>query len=144
MVAVEVRDLVGFAVLFHVTCTSLQRTLARELGIRLEQRSSELEDLNRQLDVERYGRQRAQSLLRDLLNDFIVCCLQMSYVSQDSELKLAFEDLMKKSELLTTEFREDFRAAVEVISDDHSNDDFLRNGSVDVNQDGVDGTLIIN
>jgi hypothetical protein len=120
----------------HERVVAVERTLSRELGLRLEQRNSELESLRRQLDLERYGRQRSQSLLRDILNDFIACCLQTQPVSQNSELRLAFEDLVRKSDLLTAEFREDFRAATEVVCD-HSNDDFLRS-EIDMNEANAD------
>lgn len=117
----------------------VQKTLVRELGTQLRTRDGQLEETQRQLDLERWGRHRDRVLLKELLNDLVLCCVQMPYVAKDTELKAAFEDLIRKSEPLTTEFRENISAAAEVALDDNSRDSFLRERSPAASQNILDG-----
>ncbi|XP_062500124.1 protein Daple-like [Corticium candelabrum] len=104
----------------------IEKTMVRELGIRLEEKENEVQRLERQLDLEHYGRRKISNILNDLLNSFVLCCLEMPDVAMETELKAAFEDMMRKAEQLAVDIRDDIAATVAVALDDGSGNDFLR------------------
>ena len=77
------------------------------------------------LDLEQFGRRRAQAQINSILNDFVLCCLQIPEVAHDINVKQAFDELLLKSETLC-EFDVDIAAAVHLALEDSSRTDFLR------------------
>jgi hypothetical protein len=104
---------------------SIERTLSQELGIQLEQRSREVDILQERLDLERFGRRRTQAQINTLLNDFVVCCLQLSEVASSLNAKKAFDELLSKSQNLC-EFGVEITTAVQLALEDCRKTDFLR------------------
>ena len=113
--------------------------MVRELGIRLEEKENEVQRLERQLDLEHYGRRKISNILNDLLNSFVLCCLEMPDVAMETELKAAFEDMMRKAEQLAVDIRDDIAATVAVALDDGSGNDFLREKLKDFRINDLDG-----
>ena len=93
--------------------------------MQLEQRSREVDMLQERLDLEQFGRRRAQAQINSLLNDFVLRCSQISEITNDINVKQAFDELLSKSETLC-EFGVELTAAVQVASEDSSRIDFLR------------------
>jgi hypothetical protein len=107
---------------------SIQRTLARELGMQLDQRSREIEVLQERLDFEQYGRRREIAQMNAFLNDFVLSCLQIPEIAKDTKAKQAFDQLLSKSETLS-EFGVELAVAVQLTSENSSRIDFLRSTS---------------
>ena len=93
--------------------------------MQLEKRSREVDMLQERLDLEQFGRRRAQAHINSLLNDFVLSCLQIPQIVNDISIKEVFEELLSKSETLC-EFGVELTAAVQVASEDSSRIDFLR------------------
>ena len=93
--------------------------------MQLEQRSREVDMLKKRLDLEQFGRRRAQAQINSLLNDFVLSCLQIPEIANDINVKQAFDELLSKSET-SCEFGVELTAAVQVASEDSSRIDFLR------------------
>lgn len=98
---------------------SIQRTLARELGMQLDQRSREIEVLQERLDFEQYGRRREIAQMNAFLNDFVLSCLQIPEIAKDTKAKQAFDQLLSKSETLS-EFGVELAVAVQLTSENSS------------------------
>lgn len=102
------------------------------MGKQLKDKEHEVDLLRQQLDFERYGRGQSQEHLNEILNDFVICCLETPYVAKDTALKAAFEEILYKSEGLAADMRDDLTAAVQVASENRSRLDFLRDYSLQV------------
>jgi hypothetical protein len=119
---------------------SIERTLSQELGIQLEQRSREVDILQERLDLERFGRRRTQAQINTLLNDFVVCCLQLSEVASSLNAKKAFDELLSKSQNLC-EFGVEITTAVQLALEDCRKTDFLRLAPSEVEDNNTDISL---
>lgn len=105
---------------------AFQRTLVTELGIKLEEQVHETDFLQQKLNFEHFGRKQVLTHLSELLNELVLCCLQLPYVAKEVELKAAFAKVQAKSSKLSADFRDEVLVAVQVASDDSSRNSFLR------------------
>lgn len=103
----------------------IERTLVKELGLKLEERTTETTLLRERLNFEHYGRKQTLNDVSNLLNGLVLCCLQIPCTAKDLELKAELTEVQKKCENLAADFRNELVAASQLISDDLTKNSFL-------------------
>jgi hypothetical protein len=108
-----------------------ETTLSRELNLRLQEKTLQVEWLGRELNELRYGLLYTRAQLSAILDQFVATCLNVSREAQREEVRRALEELREKSMGLRYELPTDIEAALEVIKDD-GNTEYITLGTPNV------------